>query len=155
MDPMLLTALTNVLIIALVILVPVLLIALGVSLGLRLVRTSPGETTTPLQSRRTVAVLLVILLFVVGLFLLLSLALPMGQGRVAVLLPFLLVMMIQVVFWVLLIAASVWLVVLLARRMGVVGPVSENPLDILKTRYARGEISEDQFKAMKHTLQEM
>ncbi len=154
MDPMVLTALTNVFIIVLVILVPVLLIALDVSLGLRLMRTSPGAATTPIQSRRAVTVLLVILLFVVGLFLL-SLALPMGQGRVAVLLPFLLVMLVQVVFWVLLVAASVWLVLLLARRMGVVGPVSENPLDILKTRYARGEISEDQFKAMKRTLQDM
>ena len=52
-------------------------------------------------------------------------------------------------------AGAVWLVLWLARRMGVVGPARETPLDILKARYARGEISEEQFKEMARTLQDV
>jgi uncharacterized membrane protein len=46
----------------------------------------------------------------------------------------------------------VWLVLWLARRVGVVGPARETPLDILQARYARGEISAEQFEEMKRRL---
>ncbi|MCL4489264.1 MAG: SHOCT domain-containing protein [Chloroflexi bacterium] len=38
------------------------------------------------------------------------------------------------------------------RRIGVVGPPRETPLDILKARYARGELSTEQFEEMKRRL---
>ncbi len=69
-------------------------------------------------------------------------------------LPFLLIMLVQIVFWVLVIAGGVVLVLWLARRMGLVGPARESALDILKARYARGELTVEQFEVMKRTLRE-
>ncbi len=69
-------------------------------------------------------------------------------------LPFLLVLLVQIIFWVVVIAGGVLFVLWLARRMGLVGPARESPLDILRARYARGELSAEQFEAMKRTLRE-
>jgi putative membrane protein len=60
-------------------------------------------------------------------------------------------------FWVLVIGGAVWLVVTLARgSQGQTAPrtptSNQAPLDILKTRYARGEITKEQFEEMKRDL---
>ena len=57
-------------------------------------------------------------------------------------------------FWLLLIAGIIVLVSVLMRGtqpVSVTG-VPEGPLDILKRRYARGEITKEQFEEMKNTL---
>jgi putative membrane protein len=61
----------------------------------------------------------------------------------------------MLLFWVLIIIGAVWLFQALARGGGLStwsGPSRESPLDILKARYARGEISKEQFEEMKRTL---
>lgn len=59
-------------------------------------------------------------------------------------------------FWVLVIACIVWLVITLMQRSGgapALGmPPRETPLDILKARYAKGEITKEQFEGMKKDL---
>ena len=63
----------------------------------------------------------------------------------------------MMLFWVLVVGGIIWLVVWLARRPGGMagepGAGARTPLDILKERYARGEISRDEFERMKHDLQ--
>lgn len=54
--------------------------------------------------------------------------------------------------WALIIAGVVWLVQSLARGTGTGAPPAESPLDILKRRYASGEISREQFEQMKRDL---
>jgi len=60
----------------------------------------------------------------------------------------------MLVFWVLIIAGGVWLVQSLSRGTGssLLMPQGESPLDILKRRYAKGEITKDQFDQMKRDL---
>ena len=56
---------------------------------------------------------------------------------------------------ILIIGGIVWLVVALARGGQVPSLITshrETPLDILKARYAKGEITQEQFDAMKHDL---
>ncbi len=63
--------------------------------------------------------------------------------------------MISLVFWALIIGGVVLLVVWLARNAGrttLTAPAGESPLDILKVRYAKGEITKEQFDAMKRDL---
>lgn len=59
-------------------------------------------------------------------------------------------------FWVLIIAGIVWLVIALVQRSGGVAALGvaprETPLDILKARYAKGEITKEQFEEMKKNL---
>ncbi len=154
MEPMGLTTLLNALIVFLMLAIAVVLIAFGVSLGLRMVR---GETTD--RPRRAYdqsgQLLLAVVAIVVGLlwvFLSFNMTVVPGQSPFLVILPVLAIILAQIGFWVLIIACGVWLVLWLARRMGVVGPVRETPLDILKARYARGEITKQQFDEMKHDL---
>lgn len=49
-----------------------------------------------------------------------------------------------------LIALGIWFV--LSGRKRLAGPAGESPLDVLKTRYARGEISTEQYEDMKRRL---
>ncbi|MGM0760474.1 MAG: SHOCT domain-containing protein [Thermodesulfobacteriota bacterium] len=60
-------------------------------------------------------------------------------------------------FWVLIILAVIILIVLISknRRSRTSGNSSgrETPLDILKKRYARGELSKEEFERMKEDLQ--
>jgi putative membrane protein len=61
----------------------------------------------------------------------------------------------MLLFWLLVIGGVVWLVQSAARGATPAGPsvpLSEGPLDILKRRYARGEITKEQFDEMRHTL---
>ena len=57
-----------------------------------------------------------------------------------------------VLFWILVIAGAVlivrWLIGVAEKR-----PVAESPLDILKKRYARGEIDRETFERMKRDLE--
>lgn len=69
--------------------------------------------------------------------------------------------LIMVAFWVLIIGGAVWLVVTLVRgSRGQATPYTQThppasgqtPFDILKTRYAKGEITKEQFEEMKRDL---
>jgi putative membrane protein len=62
---------------------------------------------------------------------------------------------VTLLFLILVIGAIVWLVQTLARgarQPGTGTPSSESPLDILKRRYAKGEITKEQFEEMKRDL---
>lgn len=64
--------------------------------------------------------------------------------------------LLGVFFLVLVIGGGVWLVQYLARgsSSGPALPRSETPLEILKRRYAAGEITKDQFDTMKRDVAE-
>jgi putative membrane protein len=57
-------------------------------------------------------------------------------------------------YWVLLVGLVAWVVGKLTgrKKKEAVTPASRDPLDIVKERYARGEISEEQFERMKKDL---
>ena len=60
----------------------------------------------------------------------------------------------MVAFWVLVVAGIVWLVRNVSSDAGH-GQAShgrESPLDILKTRYAKGELTKEQFESMKKDI---
>jgi putative membrane protein len=62
---------------------------------------------------------------------------------------------LSLVLWALIIVGGVFLVVWLARnhdRGALSGGSRESPLDILKVRYAKGEVTKEQFDAIKHDL---
>ncbi len=66
-------------------------------------------------------------------------------------------MLLSVIIWALLIAGVIWFIVSLARRepIGTLAPASSaplTPLDILKQRYARGEITKEQYEQMKQDI---
>lgn len=56
----------------------------------------------------------------------------------------------MVIFWVGLIALIVWGITRLTRRNG--SSSKHNPLDVAKERYARGEISKEEFEQIKKDL---
>ncbi len=74
--------------------------------------------------------------------------------------------LVMVGFWVLVIGGAVWLVMTLVRGSQsqasstanppalTAGPVKleQSPLDILKTRYAKGEITKEQFDEIRRDL---
>lgn len=55
-------------------------------------------------------------------------------------------------FWIVVIAVIVYVVKLVAASPKSQGP-EETAIDILKKRYAKGEISKEEFEEMKKTLQ--
>lgn len=57
----------------------------------------------------------------------------------------------MIIFWVLIVAAVIFLIAFITRRTGG-GGESETALDILKKRYARGEISKDEYERIKEDL---
>ncbi len=62
---------------------------------------------------------------------------------------------LSLVFWALIIGGIALLVVWFARNAGrasLTTGTGETPLDILKARYARGEISKQQYEEMRHDL---
>lgn len=62
---------------------------------------------------------------------------------------------LSLVFWALIIAGGVLLVLWLVRGgAGRMASSGESALDILKTRYAKGEITKEQFDAMKRDLEQ-
>ncbi len=65
------------------------------------------------------------------------------------------VAILSLVFWALIIAGIVFLVVWLVRnagRTGLSASSSDPALEILKSRYAKGEITKEQFEEMRRTL---
>ncbi len=69
--------------------------------------------------------------------------------------------LLMLLFWVLVVGGAIWLLVSLARgSQHPVGSYSsssasltgQNVLDILKARYAKGEITKEQFEEMKRDL---
>ncbi|MBI5029295.1 MAG: SHOCT domain-containing protein [Chloroflexi bacterium] len=63
--------------------------------------------------------------------------------------------LLMLVFWVLIIGGAVWLVVTLARNnQGATATTAsgQSSLTILQARYAKGEISKEQFDAIKRDL---
>ncbi len=67
---------------------------------------------------------------------------------------------VMLVFWALLVGGIVWLVASLVSpgRPSPIGPHSDNtdnrrPLDILKERYARGELSREDYERMREELE--
>lgn len=58
------------------------------------------------------------------------------------------------IFWILLIVLVVWLFINQNSRskQNFNNPQSESPMDILKKRYAKGEITKEQFEQMKKDL---
>ncbi len=65
--------------------------------------------------------------------------------------------LIMLAFWVLIIGGAIWLIQSLARggSAGLSAPSRETPLDTLrvKARYAKGEITKEQFEEMKRNLE--
>jgi putative membrane protein len=63
----------------------------------------------------------------------------------------------MILFWVVIIGLGVWLITSLVSRTSGQPPANlppaESPLDILKKRYARGEITKDQYDQMRRDLQ--
>ncbi len=59
------------------------------------------------------------------------------------------------IFWIILIALVIWLVVNQNKKSKQYfnNPQSESALDILKKRYAKGEITQEQFDQMKKDLE--
>ena len=62
------------------------------------------------------------------------------------------------VFWLVFLAAIIWVVVTIVNKNQKSGsnepvPPREDALEILKKRYARGEITKEQFEQMKRDLQ--
>lgn len=59
-------------------------------------------------------------------------------------------MLLMIVFWGGLVALVVWIVVSLVRSAQ--QPTSQTPLDIARARYARGEITKEEFERLKKDL---
>lgn len=58
------------------------------------------------------------------------------------------------IFWVALIALIIWLLINQSNRnkQNFIPPQQESALDILKKRYARGEITKEEFEQMKEDI---
>ncbi len=62
-------------------------------------------------------------------------------------------MMFGWVFWILLLVIIIWVVFkLLNKNMNTPNTKSESAMDILKRRYAKGEITKEEFEQMKRDL---
>ena len=59
-------------------------------------------------------------------------------------------MLLMIVFWAGLVALITWIVLKLVRSGQ--QPSSQTPLEIAKTRYAKGEISKEEFEQLKKDL---
>jgi putative membrane protein len=59
-------------------------------------------------------------------------------------------MLIMIIFWAGLIALITWIVVKLVRSGQ--QPSAETPLEVAKTRYAKGEITKKEFEQLKKDL---
>ncbi len=58
------------------------------------------------------------------------------------------------IFWIVIIGLVVYLIIRFTNQSGGTSNYSnETPLDVLKKRYARGEITKDEFESMKKDLQ--
>lgn len=64
--------------------------------------------------------------------------------------------LMMAIFWIFIIAAALWFFSNLfpQNRQKDSGDVLETAVTILKNRYARGEISKDEFETMRHDLEQ-
>ncbi len=143
MEPMGLTTLLNALIVFLMLAIPVVLIAFGISLGLGAVRRGTTDASRPAYdpSRRLLLAVVVIVVGLLWVYLSFNMAVAPGQSPFLVILPVLVILLAQISSWILIIAGGVWLVLWLARRMGVVGPARETPCFSLSMKVLNYEIS--------------
>lgn len=60
----------------------------------------------------------------------------------------------MMIFWVIVLGAIVWVAIAVSRNAGQnqAAPRSETPLDVLRRRFAAGEINKEQFEEMKRAL---
>ena len=58
------------------------------------------------------------------------------------------------IFWVLLFAAAIFLIVWIIYRFGIKNTASMTPLNILRKRFAKGEITKKEFEDLKKDLEE-
>ena len=56
------------------------------------------------------------------------------------------------IFWILLFVATIFLIVWIIHRFGIKETASETPLNILRKRFAKGEITKKEFEDMKKEL---
>ncbi len=68
-----------------------------------------------------------------------------------------LALVLRIVFWAIVIGGIVWLVMALARASArpvvTAAAAAETPLDVLKMRLAKGEITKEQYDQLKNDLQ--
>lgn len=57
----------------------------------------------------------------------------------------------MLIFWVLVVLGIIYLV---NRISGTKNKTTQDPMDILKSRYAKGELTDDQFEKMKKKLED-
>ena len=62
--------------------------------------------------------------------------------------------LLMIAFWVLIIGGGAWLVITLVRNNAnpALTTSAQTPLTILQARYAKGEITKEQFDQMRHDL---
>lgn len=63
--------------------------------------------------------------------------------------------LMMLAFWVLVVVGGIWLFQSLTRNSGPStwnAPGRESPLDILRARYAKGEITKEQYDQLRHDL---
>ena len=58
------------------------------------------------------------------------------------------------IFWILFFAAVIFLIVWIIHRFGIKNTALETPLDILRKRFAKGEITKKEFENMKKEMEE-
>ena len=63
-----------------------------------------------------------------------------------------LMMIVMIIFWGGIIALIIWAVMRFTRGTGSNTPQRSDPLDIAKERYARGEITKEEFDRIKRDL---
>lgn len=65
-------------------------------------------------------------------------------------------LLLMIVFWIVIIAAAIWLLSSLFPRTSTTRPQgnSESAIDVLKTRFARGEIGKEEFEAIRRDLEQ-
>lgn len=61
---------------------------------------------------------------------------------------------VMIALWIIVIAAVVFAIVRITKGAAQSEPGSQSPMDILKRRYARGEISKEEFQERKKELQD-
>jgi putative membrane protein len=59
---------------------------------------------------------------------------------------------LMMVFWIVVLVAAIFLIVKVVQKNGTNSSQAESPLDVLKKRYARGEISKEEFVERKRDL---
>ena len=60
--------------------------------------------------------------------------------------------LLMTIFWLAVIFAICYVIYLLLKNANIIGGGSESALDILKKRYAKGEITKEQFEEMKKNI---